>query len=368
MKKILLFGGTFDPIHNAHLKLAEIAYKTIDANYCYFILAKNPRWKTPLSRPIDRLRMLKLALKDKKKFKISLIEYNSKEEVTYTYNTIVEMKKKVKGEYYYLIGADQLNQLDKWYKIDELAQMVNFVVFRRYGYSLSEENIKRYNCRIIEAKEMDVSSTHIRLLNRLDSPKPVLDYIAKHEMYYTSILKQYISQKRLNHSFSVANLAYDIALSNNKDALKAYHAGLIHDIAKGVTNEEAEALMIKHFPQYLNKIGKWGYHQFIGVIIAKEIFKINDSEILSAIEYHATGKAHMTPLAKIIYCADKLDPSRGWDSKKFIIACKKDYNRGFIEVLKDNIRYFKENNIDFSNELSDSCVEYYLKEEIKKEN
>ena len=368
MKKILLFGGTFDPIHNAHITLAEIAFKTIDANYCYFILAKNPRWKTPSSRPIDRLKMLKLALKNKKKFKISLIEYHSKEDVTYTYNTIVELRKKVKGELYYLIGADQLAKLHQWYRIDELSQMVNFVVFRRYGYELSEENIKRYNCRIIESKEMDISSTHIRLLNRLDSPKPVLDYIAKNELYYTNILKEYISPKRLNHSFSVANLAYDIALSNKKDALKAYHAGLIHDIAKGISESEAEEMMEKHFPQYLNKIGKWGYHQFLGVIIAKEIFKINDEEILSAIEYHATGKAHMTPLAKIIYCADKLDPSRGWDSKKFIKSCKKDYKQGFIEVLKDNIRYFKANNIDFSNILSDSCIEYYLRENSEEEN
>ena len=118
--------------YNAHINLCEIAFKTIAADLCYIILAKNPRWKTPFSRPEDRLNMLKLALQDKPNFKISLIEYNSKEDITYTYNTIVEFKKTIKDDLYYLIGADQLNKLHEWYKIDELSKMVKFVVFRRY--------------------------------------------------------------------------------------------------------------------------------------------------------------------------------------------------------------------------------------------
>ena len=363
MKKILLFGGTFEPIHNALINLCEIAFKTIAADLCYIILAKNPPWKTPFSPPEDRLNMLKLALQDKPNFKISLIEYNSKDDITYTYNTIVEFKKTIKDDLYYLIGADQLNKLHEWYKIDELSKMVKFVVFRRYGYELNVDNLKKYNCQLIEAKKMDISSTHIRLLNRLDCPKSVLDYIAKNELYYTNILKDYITMKRLKHSFSVANLAYDIAKSNNQNALKAYQAGLIHDIAKNIDKDESIKMMNDHFPQYVDRIGEWGYHQFLAVVIAKEIFKIEDEEILSAIKYHATGKKDMTPLAMIIYCSDKLDPTRGWDSKKLIESCKKDYKQGFKDVLKDNIKYFEKNNIDYLNDLSKECIDYYLNDE-----
>lgn len=362
MKRILLFGGSFDPVHNAHILLAETAFRMIGADACYFILAKNPRWKTPTSTAKDRLNMLKLALRGHRHMKISRIEYRSKEEVTYTYDTLVRIRKRRRAEYFYLIGSDQLELLDKWHRIDELCQIVQFVVFRRHGYPLKEENMKRYHCRLLESEEFDISSTRIRFLNRLDCPKPVLDYIAEHQLYYTTILKNYITPKRLKHSFSVADLAYDIAACNGKDALRAYHAGLIHDIAKSVSGEEAEALMQQHFPEYASRVGAWGYHQFLATVVAREIFKIEDPEILEAIEFHATGKKHMTPLAKIVYCADKIDPSRGWNSKAYIRACKKDYKVGFRMVLMDNLRYFREHHIDYSNELTMECFSYYLGE------
>ena len=164
MKKVLLFGGTFDPIHNAHINLCEIAFKTINADFCYFILAKNPRWKTPCSRPEDRLNMLKLALKDKPNFKISLIEYNSKEDITYTYNTIVEFKKTVKDDLYYLIGADQLNKLHEWYKIDELSKLVKFICISRPDYEVSSENEVKYNVYVINENVSSMSSTKLREL------------------------------------------------------------------------------------------------------------------------------------------------------------------------------------------------------------
>ena len=106
-KKILLFGGSFDPIHNAHIELTLQAYNELKVDKCYFILAKNPRWKKPLSTSKQRLEMLELALKDYKQFEISLIEYNSNKEITYTYDTIMEMGNFDQNEYYYLIGTDQ---------------------------------------------------------------------------------------------------------------------------------------------------------------------------------------------------------------------------------------------------------------------
>lgn len=363
MKKILLFGGSFDPVHNAHIKLCETAYDLLDVDKCYFILAKKARWKDPNCSAKDRLNMLKLALKEHKRLKVSLLEYHSKEEENFTYNTIMKMGHFKKNKYYYLIGSDQLEVLHKWYNIDKLAKIVTFVVFRRKNYPLNIENMEAFNCILLESEEYDISSTKIRYLNNLDCPKVVLDYIAKHKLYYYSILKNYISEKRMAHSFSVANLSYQIATANNKDAHKAYLAGLIHDIAKGIDESEEDSMMKKYFPEYKDKIGKWGYHQFLSTIIAKNILKIDDDEILEAIKYHATGKSHMSPLAKIVYCADKLDPLRGWKSKDLIAACIKDYKSGFISVLKDNIKYFKEHNINYQNQLSNECIDYYLQEE-----
>lgn len=360
MKKVLLFGGSFDPIHNAHLELAKKAYQMLQIDKGYFILARNPRWKTPNCSASDRLKMLRLALKELPEFKVSLIEYKSKEEENYTYNTIKKMGKFKSRKYYYLIGSDQLEVLDRWYKIDELAKMVQFVVFRRAGYPLNSKNMQDYSCVLLESEEYDISSTKIRYLNSLDCPKAVLDYIYEHKLYYYGILKNYISEKRMEHSFSVANLSYQIAKNNRLDAFKAYQAGLIHDIAKGLSDEDTEKMMKKYFPEEFKLVDKWAYHQFLATIIAKNIFKIEDDEIIKAIKYHATGYSNLSALAMVIYASDKIDPIRGWDSKKLIDLCMQNYKVGFIQVLKDNIIYFKSKNINYHNQLTDECIKEYL--------
>lgn len=360
MKKVLLFGGSFDPVHNAHITLCEKACKMLYVDKCYMILSKNPVWKNPNSTAKDRLNMLKLGLKGHKNIKISLIEYKSKSEDNFTYNTIKKMKKFNKNKYYYLIGSDQLDVLHKWYRIDELSKLVQFVVFRRANYPLNIENMEAYSCQLLESEEYDISSTKVRYLNDLDCPKAVLDYIEKKKLFYYSILKNYLSEKRINHSFEVARLSYDIAKNNGVNPIKAYHAGLIHDIAKDIKVDEAKSLMTKNFKTEIENIKEWGYHQFLGTSIAKNIFKIDDTEIIDAIMFHASGKKEMSKLGKIIYAADKIEPSRGWNSKEFIKMCIADINKGFIEVLRANIEYFKEKNIDYSNKYTLECIEYYL--------
>ena len=68
----------------------------------------------------------------------------------------------------------------------------------------------------------------------------------------------------------------------------------------------------------------------------------------------------MSKLEKIIYCADKLDPTRGWDSSNLINECKKDIDSAFISVLKDNIKYFRTKNVNYQNEYTLKCFAYYL--------
>ena len=88
--------------------------------------------------------------------------------------------------------------------------------------------------------------------------------------------------------------------------------------------------------------------------------KIEDEDVLEAIRYHATGKENMSTLAKIIYSADKIDPLRGYDSSSLINECYKDINKGFLRVLKENIEFFKEKNIDYENYYTSRCLNYYL--------
>ena len=364
MKSILIFGGSFDPIHNGHLKLFDFAYKTLKVNKGYSLLAKKARWKDPTVSEKHRLKMLKIALKDYPRYKINLYEFKKKDnDETYTFDTINNLYGKKKNlKIYFMIGSDQLQKLHKWHRVDELSKLVTFVVFRRNGYSVSYENMNKYNCIFLETTAVDISSTDIRKLKNLDLPKSILTYIEKNKLYYYHELYKYISYKRVEHSYSVASLSYDIAKSNGVNPSKAYLAGLIHDIAKGLNEDEELEIMRKDFKEYIDKLGSWSYHQFIATLVAKKEFNIDDEEILHAIKYHATGSSNMTKLDKIIYCADKLDPLRGWNSSSLIKACKKDIDEGFKQVLFDNIRYFETHNKDYRNELTLSCINEYLNE------
>lgn len=362
MNKILLFGGSFDPIHNGHLALVNIAYQSLNIDECYFIIAKNPRWKDPTTTPNQRLEMLQKALSPYPYFKISLIEYNSEEEVNYTFDTINKLGNFENNKYYYLIGADQLDLLDKWYNIDKLSKMVQFVCYKRLNHQINEINLKKYNCILLDNELFDISSTMIRNLEKLDTPKVVIDYIIDNNLYFMKKVKRLYSEKRFIHALSVANLAYDIALANKVDENKAFIAGLLHDISKILSIEQSEELINSRFKEVPSKVGKWAYHQFTGSYLAQVMFDVKDIDIINSIKYHSTGRENMSKLEKIIYCADKLDPTRGWDSSTLIEECKKDIDQAFIQVLIDNIKYFRANNVNYSNEYTLKCFKYYLKE------
>ena len=119
--------------------------------------------------------------------------------------------------------------------------------------------------------------------------------------------------------------------------------------------------MAHYYPEYID-MPEFSYHQFVGAYIAKEEFGINDSYILNAIKYHATGRKHMTNLEKIIFASDKIEPTRPYDSSKLIEAMKNNYETGFIEVLKHNRDFLLDQGKNISNPLTDECLEYYLKD------
>ena len=242
------------------------------------MLAKSPRWKDGYVEAKHRLNMLKIALEDKKWASIDLTEYNSLEEVNYTYNTINKIKDKYEGPLYLLIGTDQLNKLDKWYKVEELSKLVTFVCVVRKEYQVDEEMVKRYHVTIIREAVSNMSSTKCRNMTCLDLPKKVIDYIIDNELYFTKILHSYIKEKRYRHSVSVANVCYDIAKSNHLDPNKAYLAGLVHDIGKEIPMNEQRKFMEINYPNYVDVVSPQLYHQFVGVEVITKL-GIEDEEI-----------------------------------------------------------------------------------------
>lgn len=360
---IVIFGGSFDPVHLGHIKIAQFVAEEYNATV-YFVPAKISVWKSESVSIKDKLAMLHLVIDDHPMLKIDEFELNRPEETTYSIETVRYFKKKFPSDtLYFLMGADQAASFHKWNEAEELASLARILYYPRDGIVAPIDNILRYQMELVDGGLYQASATDIRSLSSLYLDERVLNYILEHELYFVNKVKSLYTPERYLHALSVARTAIEIARSNNLlfDSLLSYFflAGYLHDIGKNVPKEKQRQMMARYFPEYM-AMPEFSYHQFIGVEIAQDEFGIDDVFILDAIKYHATGRANMTNLEKIIYAADKIEPTRGYDSSKLIEAMKKDYETGFIEVLKHNKEYLLGKGKNISNPLTDECLEYYL--------
>lgn len=168
--KLCVFQGTFNPIHNAHLRMAKYAKDKYDFDKILFIPAYKPPHKDyEDSLSLHRLEMAKLAIKDfgDTKFEVSDIEFQ-REEKSYTYLTICELYKKynIEGKIHFIIGTDAFKQIETWYETDKLKKLVKFIVFKRENnFSPLEYNYlenKEYDFVFEELSFDDISSTELR--------------------------------------------------------------------------------------------------------------------------------------------------------------------------------------------------------------
>lgn len=362
---IVVFGGTFDPIHNGHIRIARAAAKKYDARVI-FVPAKTPRWKEPTESVQNRLEMLKIALKDADfEYEINEFELNGGDEINYSIDTVKHLKEQYKPEnIYLLIGYDQVNQFDKWKNPEELAKISKVIFVNRPGYEVNKEIIKQFNMENVGFFDSgDVSSTDVRELRSLDIPEKVLKYIEENRLYFVKKLSSFIPEKRLEHSISVANLALKVAKVNNLEHQdKFYIAGILHDLGKTYNKDDENllTLMKENYPEFLD-IPNFAYHQFVGEMLAKREFDVKDEEILDAIKYHCTGKSNMSQLGMVIYASDKIDPLRDFDSTWLMNSCFNNWKQGFLDTLEDNKKYLLSHKKDIENRLTAECFEMYLK-------
>lgn len=363
MERLIVFGGSFDPVHNGHIRIAQAASLALNADVV-FVPARSPRWKTTEATPEDRLAMLKKAIGGRTSgaFYIDPIELERNSPEDYSIDTIRALQKKnPKRRLCLLIGADQVNEFPRWHEAKALSQEADICFVRREGFVLNDNIIREYHMSAIDYdKAGAVSSSAVRNLQSIDIPAPVLQYIEDHKLYFMKRIGTYLSKERLAHSIQVAHLSLAIAKRNQViGADGAYIAGILHDIGKGLPEERARQIMKDNFPQYAD-YPAWALHQFTGNYLAKTDFGITDENILDAIEFHCTGKAHMPPLGKIIYSADKIEPTRGYDSSKLINECLKNYYVGFLAVLAENRRFMSGEGYNMEIPLANDCFSLYL--------
>ena len=131
---------------------------------------------------------------------------------------------------------------------------------------------------------------------------------------YVKIIREKLDDYRYEHSVNVAEKAYELAMQYGADAEKAYLAGLLHDITKNLTDSE-QLHFFDTFGIMLTDVEKTSpkvWHAISGSAYIEKILNISDSEIISAVRYHTTGKADMSLLEKIVYIADFTSKDRNY--------------------------------------------------------
>lgn len=165
--KILIFGGTFNPIHNGHLILAENSINEEGFDKVVFIPTMNPYYKDTLDFD-TRLKMLNMAIKDNDKFAYSSIEkkYNLEGKL---YLILEKISKLSDDDVTILIGSDSLMNLDWWYKIDEILKKYKIIVLKRDDEDDAiEMKINEYkekygaHIKVLNNKRVEISSSMIR--------------------------------------------------------------------------------------------------------------------------------------------------------------------------------------------------------------
>lgn len=188
-KRIGIFGGSFDPVHNGHVQIARYFLNSGLIRKLLILLSPSPPHKKSTDQTdfSHRYEMLKLAFRETEKVEISDLEKNLPSP-SYTLQTIEHLQSKYPNDLFYLcLGEDSLRDFHKWHKYQEILEKVDLIVAKRPGIDSSDVDPEIFeNVIFIDHKPVPVSSTSIRKENRgerRDLPPAVADYIEKYKLY-----------------------------------------------------------------------------------------------------------------------------------------------------------------------------------------
>ncbi len=194
MKRIGLFGGTFNPIHMGHLAIAQMALEKFTLDKIIFIPSNQPPHKNivHLAPAEDRYELVKCAIEGNSRFAVSDVE-TLRAGKSYTVDTLRHFREMYSDriKMFFIIGGDTFSTLPTWKNIDEVLKYVTFIVVNRPGYTPPELR-KKIQHLMVTKPGIDISSSYLR--NRIASgksvrylvPETVFHYIEKHKLYTKS--------------------------------------------------------------------------------------------------------------------------------------------------------------------------------------
>ena len=340
MKKIGIYGGTFNPPHTGHLQAAKQAVEVLDLDLLLMIPDRiAPHKDIPAGSPTpeQRLEMLHIALAGEEKIQPSDIELR-REGVSYTYLTLEALREQYPGEELVLLmGTDMFLTLDAWKEPEKICSLATLGVFYR-GEKGEKEKIltqkaaleaRGAKVELVETEIINISSTQLRRLLAFHAADEVLpagvgEYIRENGLYDTAaqwknlpmeelepIVIRLLHPNRVAHVLGCRDEAVKMAAHWGEDVTNAARAGILHDITK-VLDGPLQLTLCAAYDKVLSDFSRKypkTLHALTGSLVAEKIFGENDA-VVEAICNHTTGRANMSTLEKIIYVADYMEPCR----------------------------------------------------------
>ncbi len=330
MSQIGIMGGTFNPPHLGHIEMAKKALERLSLDKVLFMTGGNPPHKSEdIVDAKIRHEMVKKTIDGIEGLEVSEYEIN-KEGYSYTADTLAYLKEEnPQDDFFFILGADSLDYIDRWYHPQQIFKLSQVVVFARRGFDYTkktDELSKRFKAEIIFLEDdiPDISSTEIRKyvdmgLSVSEFVVPEVEHIIKERKLYRGEfskmreeIKKALKPERFLHTMGVCRTAVKMAELNGVDTEKAYIAALLHDSAKNIEKAEMYRMCAEYGVELddFEKAAPPLVHAKLGGYLVKAKYGIDDEDIINAVRWHTLGREGMSALEKIIFVADMIEDGR----------------------------------------------------------
>lgn len=377
--KIGVYGGAFNPPHLGHITAARAVFELLKLEKLLVIPTGHPPHKllppgTPT--PEQRLEMARLAAEQTglgDRAEVSDMELR-REGNSYTADTLARLKEQYpEDELWLLMGTDMFLSLHTWHQPGRILSLAGVAAFGRTEadteelFSIQRSYLYRSfpQARIFTLTipgVVEVSSTSLREQLAAGTgggmlAPAVYGYILREGLYETGadlknlplerlrpVALSYLNHRRIPHVLGTEQEAIHLAERWGCDVEKARRAALLHDCTKKL-NLETQLALADRYGVRLDDMERRTLkllHAKTGAAIAETDFAAGE-EIAGAIRWHTTGRAHMTPLEKIIYLADYIEPTRNFPGvEKLRQVCFENLDAGLLLGLEMTIQEMEE--------------------------
>lgn len=377
--------------------MINAAAAQLEPDEIWLMPAKQPPHKPSYGRVSDKDRaaMLEAFAADFRNVKVCTLEM-SMQGFTYTANTLAFLHDKYPDcSFIFLIGGDSAVNFEKWYMPEKIVRYADIAICTRKGCGDTEVDnlIKRLSRTIggnyikLKFDNVDISSSELRELLKNGAevgsyvPEKILCYIRAHNLYSESEvsyslheledkMREILPPKRYAHVSGVLTTAVKLAKHYGCDQEKAAKAAVLHDCAKTLSAEQLLNLCRQNNVSFSasevsdETTAKSLLHSKAGSILAKNLYYIDDEEILSAIYFHTVGRPGMTLLEKIIYVSDYIEPGRTQQTEPPLDAIRniafQDIDRAVYLCTENTVSYLTKEK-RYVDPSSLDTMEYYRK-------